>query len=412
MAKVAARRASGDSQRSNQAAGAVSLSDQLKKMLRHPLIILTAVILGAILGALASNFSTPKYQATSTVLATPVSPDPNALASNQLTLKIDTEAGVAASREVAEEAAQEIDVNDQGLVSRLVHNVEVAPHSGTEVMDITATADNPEDAALYANSIAKAYLKVRTEAAQERVDAAAKEAQKELDNLPKDSSDQVKATLTEKLAQIQLTNTKAGRVISEAKAPHASQNLGMLKTALVGACLGLLIGAVLAWIADSRARKLAHADRAEEVVQGPVSHIRRGSEVEDTRRALMALGAPVGHVSSEDRRGVIIYSPTPQLAEQYASIVGESVSQENVHFTDSNSTVLSNEPTFQAVANQPTVVVASHEAGFSEVLSAAENLGAALIVVDSSTDSAQLREFAQFAARTSHADIEYVYLAS
>ena len=64
------------------------------------------------------------------------------------------------------------------------------------------------------------------------------------------------------------------------------------------------------------------------------------------------------------------------------------------------------------MADQPTVVVASHEAGFSEVLSAAENLGAALIVVDSSTDSAQLREFAQLAARTSHADIEYVYLAS
>lgn len=413
MATSISRRANGDSPRVGaQNVRAASLSEQLKKMVRHPLVILSCVIIGALLGALVGATATPKYQATSTVLATPISSDPNALASNQMTLKIETEAGVAGSREVAEAAAKEIDPNDSDLVSKLRHNVEVAPHSGTEVMDITATADNPDDAARYANAIAEAYLQVRSDAAKQRVEDTAAEAQNQLNKLPNNAPDAARSALEEKLAQVKLTNTEAGRVISVAQSPKNAGNLGVLKDALIGAIAGLLLGLLLAWLFDSRSRKLGYQDRAEEAVNEQVFTVRSASDVEDARRVLFALGAPAGRYEGSDLAGTVVYSPEAGVAEEFAQTLRGAMTQKNVLFTDSMDSVLSEEHAISVVAQQPTVVVADQHDGISNVLAAANHLGSAIIVLTPSTMTAEATEFSHLAENNSNARIAYVYLAS
>ena len=77
--------------------------------------------------------------------------------------------------------------------------------------------------------------------------------------------------LQERRAQIQLTSTTGGRVISEAQVPASSSALGPVKMAIVGAVAGLLIGAVLAYGRDRTMRHVGYADRLEAAKIGRAS---------------------------------------------------------------------------------------------------------------------------------------------
>ena len=69
--------------------------------------------------------------------------------------------------------------------------------------------------------------------------------------------------LQDRRAQIQLTSTTGGRVMSEAQVPSSSSALGPVKMGIVGAVAGLLIGAVLAYGRD-RTMRVGYADRLED----------------------------------------------------------------------------------------------------------------------------------------------------
>lgn len=395
--------------RGAQPVKAASLSDQLKKLFRHPVIMLGSMLLFA-LAAAGLSFTTPaKYSAQSTVIAYALPQDPNAQASNQMNVDIDTEAAVANSYEVAQTAAQTIDSNDTGLTQEIHSSIEVAAHSGTSILGITASANTPEKAADYANAVANAYLQVRQESLKANIENNTSRIREALKN--SDNNNQVTRTaLEEKLAQAEVTSTNAGRIISAAQAPTEPDNLALWKYVVVGLVMGAMVGAVLTWIVDARLRKVSYLDRAEDALGQKISLIRQTKRVEDTQLLLRALGAPSGNFANSGYRGLVIYSPDKQLAPRLARNLRETISEDvNLHFTDSLQLPKDNPAGWLAAENNNTVSLAPSSSSISDVLNAAEIQGACVYVISPASSLATTKEFAKI-AETSSAVIEYVYL--
>ncbi len=364
--------------RSSAGAAPLSLGEQLGKIFRHPLIIVAGLVIGAVLGALASMFQTPSYQATSTVVVYPLTVDPNAQASNQIVVDIDTEASVAGSQEVARVAAANLDSSDSQLAPRLNSDVSITPHSGTAILDFVATADSAEEAANYANSVADAYLQVREESLQATVDETAENIRERISSTSRDDT-ATRQVLQERLGSVEVTSTTSGRVITEAKAPSDSENLDLWKYLLVGAVAGLLVGAVVAAVVDSRNRRLKYFDRAADIVEQPVHRIRSEKDVEDARRLLLALGT-----DAEAGKNLLVYSPT-EGADRY--------------FTD----------LLEQAGTASGQAVALGNSEISTALAQSRHAGLCLVAVTPETSVTDLREFAQ-ATQAAEIDVEYVYL--
>lgn len=377
----------------------VSLSDQLAKIFRHPLPIIICTILGALLGVGASLAQPNTYESTSTVIAYPLSVDPNAQATNQMTVNVDTEASVAGSKEVATLAAQNIDSADSNLASDLNNSVKITPHSDTAILDFVASADSPEKAAQYANATANAYLEVRKNSLEKAVESNVNRIKENL-NSKENNDAQTKKVLGEKLAQAQSTSTNAGRVISEAKAPENSSNLDWWKYLLVGAVAGAIIGCAAAALMDSRKRNIAHDDRAVDIIGHDVFKIRSTHETEDAKRMLLALNLLPSTRTSDEEFGAAIYSATSGAADELASVLSSATQQSQ--FTNSSSL------NSAEVAHQPVLVI-SEPGELAEAFAAAKSLGQCIVAITPQTAISDLKEIVDL-ARTADINIEYAYI--
>ena len=155
-------------------------------------------------------------------------------------------------------------LSEAQLTSRLMNSVKVTGTSQTAVLDIEVTRPNGTEAARYANAMANAYLQVRSESLKSSVDSALHQIDEQISGLEGDNNRAaLLSQLQDRRAQIQLTSTTGGRVMSEAQVPSSSSALGPVKMGIVGAVAGLLIGAVLAYGRDRTMRHVGYADRLE-----------------------------------------------------------------------------------------------------------------------------------------------------
>lgn len=380
-----------------------SLSEQFKKIFRHPLILLVCILSGAMIGGLAAIIQEPTYKATSKVVVYPLTVDPNAQATNQMTVDIDTEASVAGSREVADSAAAKIDSTNQGLANKINNNVKVIPHSGSAILDFSASASTAEDAAKYANAAAEAYLEVRQASLKAHVDENVQSIENTLANTGEEKSG-IRTALEEKLAQVQVTSTSAGRVITAAKAPAGSNNLDAWKFILVGAIAGALIGAVVAAVIDSKSRRVQHLDRASDLTDEHVHGIRPDQAVEDARRMLLSLGLTHTGLENAERTGAVVYSPTPGVANELSELLAHANGADAI-YTDT----LQELPWAAARQNNKLVFVNAENSEISEALSSAQALGNCIFVMNSETSVEDIKEFVAVAG-SAETETTYVYL--
>ena len=382
----------------------VSLADQLARIFRHPLPIILCTVLGALLGVGASLMQSPTYESTSTVIAYPLSVDPNAQATNQMTVNVDTEASVAGSKEVAKLAAQNIDSADSDLAAELKNSVKITPHSDTAILDFVASADSPEKAAQYANATAEAYLEVRKVSLEKAVDSNVNQIKENLKSTDDDDA-QTKKVLGEKLAQAESTSTNPGRVISQAKAPENASNLDWWKYLMVGAVAGAIIGcAIAAWM-DSRKRDIAHADRAEDIIGHDVFKIRSTHEIEDAKRMLLALNLLPSARTSTEEFGAAIYSPTPEVADELASVLSSATQQSHTMSFSSGAT----EGRSDATSAQQPVLVISEPEELAESFATAKSLGQCIVAITPHTPMSDLKEIVNL-ARSADINVEYAYI--
>lgn len=392
--------------RAAQESSALSLSEQLKKIMRHPLVLLTFIVGGVLLGGVASALQSPSYTTTAKVVVYPLAVDPNAQATNQLTVQIDTESSVASSLEVAEKAANNIDPSNQGLPNKLNNSVKVTPHSGSDILEFIATSDSAEDAANYANHAAEAYLSVRQDSLKKQVETNAQNIRAALNELG-DGDGTARTALQERLSQVEVTSTSPGRVITYAKAPSDSDNLALWKYVLVGLVAGAILGAVAAVIADNRKRTLGYEDRAQILVKQNVFPIRAAHQAEDARRMLLSVGLTQRELDEHRQRGAVLYSPTEGASVEFAQVLAESTNPQKYEFIQNRWDIPQGVETSENA--QKTVIVTPEYSEISEVLEISETLGTCIVVLKPETSTADIKEFVSVAENT-EADIEYAYL--
>ena len=192
----------------------VTLGSQVRRIFRHPLLILLSVVVFAVAGAAYGYMTNSKYTSKASLVVYPMVVDPAGTGSaNSAKVDIATESRVASSREVAQNAAKSLIANgdtlsEAQLTSRLMNSVKVTGTSQTAVLDIEVTRPNGTDAARYANAMANAYLQVRSESLKSSVDSALHQIDEQISALEGDNGRAgLLSQLQERRAQIQLTST-------------------------------------------------------------------------------------------------------------------------------------------------------------------------------------------------------------
>lgn len=358
----------------------VSFRSQVRKVTRHPLIIAACGLLGA--GALGgySFLQAPEYQATSTILVYALPTDPLSSATSTLKVDIDTETAVADSSEVAQKAAEKLSMNEDGDVQKILNSVKAKGHSQTSILDITATAKSPENAAARANAVAEAYLQVREDSAADDVKKAAQNIQDDIDALSKNSSEN-QATISElrqQLAHVQVASTNAGRVVTSATEPASASGLGFPVYAGVGLVGGLLIGIPVAYLVDHRKRRLGYPDRAEEITGAPISVVGSANVSEDLRLVLRRAGISDIQQPTDEYRGLAVYSPHQQVTDALTQSLQHIVADfKNVAFVSASEGTDTDGPL--------RIYPLASGTALPEMLDAADDLGYCLLAFTADT---------------------------
>jgi Mrp family chromosome partitioning ATPase len=143
------------------------ISQYLAAIRAHPwlVVLITAAAVGASVALLVTR--APSYEATADLLLSPIPADDTTYTGLPVvqdvpgdpTRAVETAASLIDSRSAADLAAEEMGAGWTG--SRVLDSVDVTPQGQSDIVAITATADDPDVAARLANEYARAVLEVR-----------------------------------------------------------------------------------------------------------------------------------------------------------------------------------------------------------------------------------------------------------
>lgn len=216
----------------------------------HPLIAL-AVAVATVLGGLAwIDAHPPSYTATAQLLVTPLrSNDPVLLtlpllreAQGDPTRTVQTAAALVDSREAAALAAQRL--GGRRTAQSVRRAVDVQPQGQTSIVDITATARRPQQAARLANAYARAVIDSRAALLRPRVAAALAATRAQLAHTARDAGG-VRGDLQQRIGQLRELRAGVDPTLSISQQAVAPDGSAGLPRPLVLALM-ILAGALLA----------------------------------------------------------------------------------------------------------------------------------------------------------------------
>lgn len=400
-------------QRSNAefAVKPLSLLEQFRKVWRRKRIFFTVLIACTLVAAVGGLFVKPTYEAKSTVVVYQLPSDPNNAATIGQRVDIDTESSVASSKLVSDEAARRVDSSDSRLPSALRSNLQVSGHSQTAIMDIYVTSVNPQKAADLANAVAQSYLDQRSDNIAKLVD----EYEKTIDKrIAESSSEAARTILEERKAQIAITSTDPGRLISSAAVPSSAESRGMPIYILIGLVGGALLGAFAAFFADRRDPKIAYPDRFEEAANRPVSMVSADNQAEGIRRILRRIGAPEGDLAAAGLNGIAIHSNESRLSSIVYEQLKQTLPSKSVNFATASAfeSIESGSSIKRVIeAKSPLVVETSAKTELSKLLLAAEGTGVLLVIANAESSYKSLRDLFSAADFSEGTIIVPVFLA-
>ncbi|MHA7180682.1 YveK family protein [Arthrobacter sp. MDB2-24] len=231
----------------------VRLSEVFDRIVKRWRLILAITLVGAVLGAAYSLVQRDQYTASATLTVSPITTNPfNAGAVNQQ-INITTERAILNSREVARIAADKLDRDVSP--TQLLAGSEVAAPSGSQVLEVTVTADSPDDAAAFANALADAYLEFRAQGAAEVALGFIDDLDRRIAALTQ--SDKLNAAdraelsaLQDQRSSLSLVGANPGRIIGEAAVPETPSSPGIAVWVIIGTAVGLLVGTTCAFLRD------------------------------------------------------------------------------------------------------------------------------------------------------------------
>jgi uncharacterized protein involved in exopolysaccharide biosynthesis len=148
-----------------QGGDVVDLRDYVAVLRRRSLVITVLALLGLGLALGYSKLQTPIYTATAKILINPPPGDTSQNLNN--VISVDTEAQVVKSAPIATSAAAEMQTDT--IPTQLLKHVSVKSTANTFILEISYWDPSPAQAALGANSFAKAYLEYKRQQGADQI---------------------------------------------------------------------------------------------------------------------------------------------------------------------------------------------------------------------------------------------------
>ncbi|POX60444.1 hypothetical protein C3492_27300 [Streptomyces sp. Ru62] len=258
------------------------LRDQLRRLLRHRVVIALGIVLGLLGGAALALSGAHTYTSTSEVLVRSTA-DPfgtvSVAADSQVSMG--TEQQIAASTAVAVRAARLMGQAD-GTAAALEDDLRITNQAKSQVLRFEFTARTPKRAARGANAFAEAYLadrKARNEAAALRATRGVEQQIKTVEAAQKketEDDDAAKAlqsqldTLHKRVVDINSRDTEGGDIVRRGEAPARPSVPGLPALLALGLAGGLALGILLAWLRSALDTRVRSADEARAALRTPV----------------------------------------------------------------------------------------------------------------------------------------------
>jgi capsular exopolysaccharide synthesis family protein len=150
---------------------------------------------------------------------------------------------------------------DLGLstsVSDLLDKVAVESEQNANVLRITASDEDPQQAAAIANAFAREFIAFRARGDRQSIDQAEQDLQAQMNSLPDGSSQ--RADLQDslnRLASLRALASSDSRVIARAEPPTNPSNLGLKQILALAGILGLALGLIGALVVESMDKRIA-----------------------------------------------------------------------------------------------------------------------------------------------------------
>jgi succinoglycan biosynthesis transport protein ExoP len=308
------------------------LRDQMRQLMRHPVLIVGALALGVLGGVEVHHATGAEYTASGQLLVDAPSTTPfNSSVAAGKNIDMQTEQEIASSLLVVDAAAKALD--EPGLQgSDLQKKLTVSVSPNTEILQLGYTDSRPAEAARRLNAVMTAYLSQRQETAAAALKGITQGLDAQLkpllasynalsnqingfangDGTAKDYALSERASVATQIAAVQsdlasyqAVSTTPGQILAPAVAPAAPAGIGSSLLAAIGGVVGLSLGILLAWLASVFDRR-----------------------VRDSRDVLRHLGAPVlvtlprspGRLLTRGSGLLAVGSSSSRLAEAYRTL--------------------------------------------------------------------------------------------
>jgi polysaccharide biosynthesis transport protein len=238
-----------------------SVSYALGVLRRRWLVVVAAIVACMAAGVLITGFdSTERYDASARVLFGTSSLPSEIFQVERGTADPEREAAtnvlLAGSEAVASNVRERLGVRTS--VDDLLADVEVEAEENANVLRITASNEDPEEAARLANAFATEFVAFRARQDRESIEVAEQDLQNQIDQLPFDDPQrQDLREALQRLASFRAVATGDASVIARAEVPQDPANIGLTQVLLLGGILGLALGLVGALVVESLDKRVA-----------------------------------------------------------------------------------------------------------------------------------------------------------
>lgn len=275
--------------RSVRAAG-TTLEDLWARLRRYAPLLVVLAVLGAVLGGVLATRWEPRYRATAPVLLAPMPVYLEAATGERpREITIDTEASMVFAEDAISRVRQELSLPPTPDVR---DSIRVTAPTGSRVLEITATANQPELAERIADAAAAAYFDVRSDYLAQRREQAEARLESQLALVagtgaevertdPQDDTVvtvRVEDELREALRELALSSTEPGTLLRPAEASPVRRQIEV--PVVSGAILGCLVGlGIMSWREAGRTlgRRSRFRRRSGSAAPGTRSERRRGA---------------------------------------------------------------------------------------------------------------------------------------
>jgi capsular exopolysaccharide synthesis family protein len=191
-------------------------------------------------------------------------------------------------------AAQHLDGLSPAEVSEMV---KVSAEGESEVVSVSATSSDPEQAKLVANTFARQFISFRAAADKSKLLQAKQLAEQTYSRLSPEEKSGVRGQAlsrgAEKLGILSSLQTGNAELVQPASVPTSPSSPKPLRNTVLGAILGLLLGVALAFVFERLNRRLRTPEEAGEVFGLPViGSIPESDAIDSANAATAGLNLP------------------------------------------------------------------------------------------------------------------------